>query len=83
MRLTVASWHYCLFVTHAHLIQYRFHLFFRYPVLFPKDITETPVRSLHNVMFYLLCECALDLVKGYILSINCDAPEAIGSYPRG
>jgi len=74
---------YCLFVTHTHLIQYRFHLFFSYPVLFPKDLAEEPVRPVHNVILYLLRECALDLIKGYIFSINRDAPEAIGSLARG
>ncbi|MFZ2224018.1 MAG: hypothetical protein WAV26_04950 [Candidatus Deferrimicrobium sp.] len=78
-----ASFGQDLFATHAHLVQNRFHLFFRYPVIFHKDLAETPVRPAHDVILHLLRERALDLFKGYILSINGDAPEAIGPYARG
>jgi hypothetical protein len=72
-----------LLINHTHLVQNRFHLFFRYPVVFQKDLAETPVRLVHNVILHLFRECALDLFKGYILSINGDAPEPIGPYARG
>jgi len=51
--------------------------------MFQKNISEEPVRLSHNVILPLLRECALDLFKGYILSINSDAPEVIGPHARG
>lgn len=51
--------------------------------MFSKDLTETPVRPAHHVILYLLRECALDLIKGYIPPVNGDAPEAICSHARG
>jgi len=71
-----------LLFNHTHLIQNRFHLFFRSPVIFHEDLAEAPVWPVQNVILHLLRETALDLFEGYMLSINGDAPEAIGPYAR-
>src|SRR4030066_2475930 len=70
--------HYCLFLTHAHFIQYRFFLLLRNPSLLPKDGPQEPVRSTADVILHLLREGLLNLLEGHMLSENCNAPEAEG-----
>lgn len=67
----------------AHFIQNRFHLFFRYPIMFQKYLTKKPVPSPHDVILYLFRERLLDLFKSYILSRYGNAPETMGSLAGG
>jgi len=74
---------FSIFICHAHFIQYRFHLFFRYPILFQKNVAKEPVGLSHNGILHLLRERALDLTKGYVVPINGYGPEVEGSHARG
>lgn len=67
----------------AHFIQYRFHLFFRDPIMFPKYLSKKPMPSPINIIFYLFRKRLLDLLKGYVLSRNGNAPEAMGTLAWG